>query len=103
MNESKYQAKLINKLRVLLPGCFILKNDPQYIQGVPDILVLYEDKWAALEIKFSYEASIQPNQKYYISLLHDMSFASFINPENEEDVLYDLQLAFGLIREARTS
>ena len=97
MNEAQYQSKLIKKIRKLLPGCVILKNDPTYIQGVPDILILYGSKWAMLEIKFSSTSNIQPNQEYYVGLLDEMSYAAFISPENEEEVLYDLQLSFGVI------
>lgn len=101
MNEKAYQQKLIHKIESLIPGCVILKNDPQVIQGMPDLLILFSCTWAALEVKLTSDASIQPNQEYYINLLDDMSFASFINPENEEDVLRDLQYAFGLVRQAR--
>ena len=97
MNETQYQGKLIKKLRNLFPGCVILKNDPTWIQGVPDILILFLNTWAMLEVKMNDDSSIQPNQEYYIDLLNDMSFASFIRPENEEDVLYALQQSFGLI------
>lgn len=92
--ESQYQAKLIQKLCHIFPGCFILKNDSGYMQGVPDLLVLFEDKWAMLEVKESPTAAEQPNQRYYVEKLDSMSFAAFIYPENEEDVLYDLQQAF---------
>jgi hypothetical protein len=95
MRESKYQAKLIQKLEDLFPGCFILKNDSSYKPGVPDIIILFLDMWAMLEIKLTENSHIQPNQSYYVKLLNSMSFASFINPDNEEDVLYDLQFAFG--------
>lgn len=98
MRESRYQADLTDKLRVILPGCFILKNDPSYIQGVPDLTILFENRWAMLEIKRNSRASVQPNQGYYIELLDEMSFASFIEPSTEEDVLYELQRSFGLIR-----
>jgi len=103
MNETQYQAKLIKKIRRLLPGCVILKNDPGYMPGVPDILILFNSSWAMLEIKLSGDASLQPNQEYYVGLLDDMSFASFINPQTEEDVLYDLQLSFGLVGAPRIS
>ena len=103
MNERHYQTKLIMKIRELLPGCVILKNDPSYMQGVPDILVLFNDKWAMLELKRSDDANLRPNQEYYIGLLDEMSFASFISPQNEEDVLHDLQLSFGVIRASRVS
>ena len=103
MTETQYTAHLISKISQLLPGCLILRNDPQYIQGIPDILILYQDRWAMLEVKLSDKEEIRPNQKYYVDFLDEMSFASFITPQNEEEVLYDLQLAFGLIREARIS
>ena len=103
MTESQYQTKLIKKLRDRLPGCVILKNDPSWLQGVPDILVLYNQRWAALEIKLSHDSSFQPNQQYYIDLFGEMSYASFINPQNEEDVLNDLQFSFGVTRPSRVS
>lgn len=103
MHESQYQARLIKRLRELFPGCFILKNDPSYMQGVPDIILLYGTRWAMLEIKIGNRAPVQPNQEYYLHLLDKMSYASFISPDNEEDVLYDLQLTFGLLGPSRVS
>jgi hypothetical protein len=103
MSESQYQYKLIKKIEKLLPGCLILKNDPKHRQGVPDILILLHNKWAMLEVKLSGDANIQPNQEYYVELLNDMSFASFINPQNEEAVLSDLQHALRPSRKARVS
>lgn len=98
MNEAQYQGKLIKKLRELLPNCVILKNDPSWIQGVPDILILFHDRWAMLEVKLDDDSRQQPNQEYYIGVLDEMSFASFISPQNEERVLHDLQQSFGIIR-----
>jgi hypothetical protein len=98
MRESTFQSQLINTLRDLFPDCFILKNDSSYRQGIPDLIVLYRKKWAALEVKASEDSSIQPNQEYYIDLLDKMSFASFIYPENEEEVLNALQRAFSTRR-----
>lgn len=94
--ESRYQAKLIRKLKELFPGCMVFKMDSSYIQGIPDLLILYEDQWAMLEVKRSEKdrQDPQPNQEYYVGLLDEMSFASFIFPENEEEVLHDLELAF---------
>lgn len=95
MKENVYQAGLIKRLESIFPGCFILKNDPGYRQGVPDILVLYRDKWALLECKRSKTSSHRPNQEYYIDILNNMSFASFISPDNEEEVLDGLRTIFG--------
>jgi hypothetical protein len=101
MREGQYQTKLIHKLETLFPGCLIIRIDSRQIQGLPDILILFNDHWAVLEVKMGDTSHVQPNQEYYVNLLNDMSFASFINPANEEEVLSDLQSAFGIIREAR--
>ena len=91
--ERDFQAKLIKELKVMFKGCIIVKNDPNYIQGIPDLLILYNDRWAALEVKKSEHAHHQPNQEYYVDLMDQMSFAAFIYPENEEEILYELQQA----------
>lgn len=93
--ESKFQAGLIVRLKTMFPGCIVLKNDACYIQGFPDLTVLWKEKWALLECKRSGEAHKQPNQQYYIDRGNELSFARFISPENEEEVLRDLQQAFG--------
>lgn len=97
-SEAVYQRSLIKKLQIIFPGCFILKNDPMENQGVPDILILFGAQWAMLEVKLSNESRIQPNQRHYINLFDEMSFASFISPENEIEVLNDLQSTFGSFR-----
>ena len=94
MRESDFQLELIKKLEKRFPDCLVLKNDPTYIQGIPDLMVLYKDKWAALECKISKTAKQQKNQPYYVRLLNDMSFASFIYPENEKEVLDELERTF---------
>jgi hypothetical protein len=103
MKESKFQSKLIKKLKRMFPGCIVMKTDPKYIQGLPDLLILFEDKWAALECKKSSKAHHQPNQDYYIKLMNRMSFASFISPENEREVLDEIQRALQPKRQARIS
>ena len=35
------------------------------------------------------------NQEYYVDLLDDMSFSSFVYPENWEEVLYEVCRALG--------
>jgi hypothetical protein len=103
MNEAEYQARIIRKVHDLIPGAVIIKNDSSYMPGIPDLLILCNDRWAMLEVKIKPTSKRQPNQDHYIDQFMSMSFASFIFPEIEEDVLYDLQLAFGFIREARIS
>ena len=92
--ESKFQKELIEELKETFPGCFITKNDPNYIQGFPDLTILYKNKWATLECKKFASAKKQPNQEYYIGLMDDMSFSRFICPENKEEVLCELQQVF---------
>lgn len=71
----------------------VLKNDPTYIQGIPDLTILYNNKWATLECKRSDKESHRPNQDYYVSIMDKMSFSRFICPENEKEVLNELQSA----------
>ena len=89
--ERDFQAKLIKEIKQIFKGCIVMKNDSSYIQGIPDLLILYRDKWAALEVKKSATASHRPNQEYYVELMDGMSYASFVYPENKEEVLYELQ------------
>lgn len=103
MLERDYQASLIRKLKSVFPGCIVLKNDSAYKQGIPDLLILWNKYWAALEVKVSAKARVQPNQRYYVEQMYEMSFAAFIYPENEEDVFHDLQQAFTSRRRSRVS
>ncbi len=92
--ERDFQAKLIKELEKLFKGCLVMKLDSGYLQGIPDLLVLYKNKWATLECKKTTKAKKQPNQSYYVGLMDKMSFSRFICPENKEEVLNDLQRAF---------
>ena len=92
--ENEFQSALIKELKKIFPGCVVLKNDSSYYQGIPDLLVLHNDRWAMLECKRSSNASHRPNQDYYIEKFGEMSFASFISPENKEEVIHELQQAF---------
>lgn len=94
MLESKFQSNLIKKIKKMFIDCIVMKTDPSYIQGIPDILILYKDKWASLECKKFAGANKQPNQDYYVGLLNKMSFSRFIYPENEKEVLDELQQTF---------
>ena len=101
--ESAFQKGLINDLKKRFPGCMVLKNDPNYIQGIPDLLVLYEGRWAALECKKTKQASHQPNQDYYVERMNEMSLSRFVYTENKEIILDELQQSFQSCRPARFS
>ena len=90
MRESKFQAKLIKDIKERLPDCIVLKNDPTYLQGIPDLTVFNNDKWATLEVKKSANASHQPNQDYYVEMMDRMSFSRFVYPENRDAGFSDL-------------
>ena len=94
MLERDYQKKLVKKLNDIFPGCIVVKNDAQLKQGIPDLLVLFNDKWVALEVKKSESASHRPNQDYNVERMNNMSYAAFIYPENEEKIFSELKEVF---------
>lgn len=91
--ENEFQRKLIQEIESRFPGAIVMKNDPNHIQGIPDLTVLYKDRWATLECKKSKKDAKhpQPNQETYVEKMNEMSFSSFIYPENKEEVLNELQ------------
>lgn len=96
MSESAYQGLLIKKLEKAFHGCVIMKNDPNYRQGFPDLLILFNDAWAVLEVKASENAPFRPNQEYWIDRLRAMSFSACVYPENELEVMTALKEFFGM-------
>lgn len=94
-NENKYQGELIRRLKAIFVDVVIMKLDPNYIQGIPDLLILHPNGWALLEVKRSINEPFRPNQEYYLNKLDQWSFAAMICPENEEEVLSDLQRKLG--------
>ena len=94
MKESKFQASLKKELKEMFPGCIVTKLDSSDIQGIPDLLVLYKNKWATLENKRNANAGRRPNQDYYVEKMNEMSFSRFIYPENKKEVLDELRRTF---------
>lgn len=92
--ESKFQKELINEIKQRFEGAVVLKNDESYIQGIPDLTILYKDKWAVLECKRAHNSPKQPNQDYYVEMFDDMSYSTFVHPNNKEAVLDGLQRVF---------
>lgn len=103
MLERRYQAKLIKRIQLEFPSCIVLINDPAYIQGIPDLAILFNNRWAMLEVKTSEDAVVQPNQGYYVQKLNRMSFAAFIYPENEDEVFDALEIFLANRPKARKS
>lgn len=101
MLESVFKKRLINRILREFPGAIVLKADANYIQGITDNFILFDDKWAAFEAKRNRFAKHQPNQDYYVDLLNSMSYASFVYPENEEQFIYELQKSFRPNRSTR--
>lgn len=101
--ESAFQKKLKAKLRRMFPDCILLKGASEQIQGIPDLIIIWQDRWAFLEVKRSSTEVHQPNQDYYVDFLGSWSYAAFIFPENEERILDELQQALGARRVARVS
>lgn len=94
MRESEFQADLKKELRNTFEGCIVVKLDPTYKQGIPDLLILYGNRWASLECKKSAKAKRRPNQKLYVDRMDQMSFSRFIFPENKEEVINELRQYF---------
>jgi len=93
MRETTYQGKLIGEIKKRFPGAIVLKNDTSYQQGIPDLSVFFGPRWATLEVKIDIDADEQPNQGYWVARMNDMSYSSFIYPQNEVEVLRELQHA----------
>ncbi len=91
MLESVFQSSIKKELKERFPGCIVTKNDSSCIQGVPDLTVFWKDKWATLETKKDERAPHRPNQDYYVGIMNEMSFSSFIYPENRIEVLDNLE------------
>lgn len=93
--ERQFQASLKKELKERFPNCIVTKLDPNDIQGIPDLLILWKDKWATLECKRSESAGHRPNQEYYVNTMNQMSYSAFIFPENKERILNEMEQAFG--------
>lgn len=88
-----FKTRFIKRIKRECPFAVVLLTDPGYLQGVPDILVLVEDYWFCFEVKAAKGSRRQPNQTWWVDKLDDMSFARFVYPENEEEVILGFQRA----------
>lgn len=93
--EKDFEADFMEELDQRLPGGMWLKGNSAMRQGVPDRLYLNGPHWALLEFKRDGSATKQPNQEYYVELFDSWSFARIVTPENAQEVLDEIQAAFG--------
>ena len=92
--ENSYQAQLKKRIKERFKHAIVAKMNPNDIQGIPDLVVLFKNHWALLETKRDPQASKRPNQDFYVDFYNNWSFAAFINPENEEEVLNAMEQSF---------
>lgn len=93
--ENEYKRTLKKRIEFLFPGCIVLKNDEQMLQGIPDMTILWGPWYAVLEVKRNESAPFRPNQEHYLNEVTTMGGIAFvIYPENEEEVLDALQQSF---------
>lgn len=92
--ENTYKTNLIKRIKQRFPDAIVVHLDPNEIQGIPDLLILNGDTWVALEGKADADAPHRPNQDYYVNLMNHMSYSAFIYPENEKEILDDIQRSF---------
>ena len=96
--ENKFQADLVKEIKKRFPGAIVLKNDANYLQGIPDLTILWKRCWAMLECKKSSREIHQPNQDLYIQMADNLGFGRFIHPENKEAVLDEMERSFKIRR-----
>ena len=89
--ERQFQNELITDIKRRFQGAIVLKNDASYKPGIPDLIILYRDRWAALEVKKSESARRGPNQEYYVDLMNNMAYAAFVHPHNKEEILNEME------------
>lgn len=102
--ERDFKSRVVSDIRKkILPGCLLTMGNSASQQGIPDVFIVYYDKWAMLEFKRAPNSIHQPNQDYFVDKFNDWSFAAFIYPENAEEVLSELEQALAPRRKARVS
>lgn len=95
VKESTFQHKLIKMLRKIPKSSFIVK-EAKAIRGIPDIIGCIDGTYVALEVKKN-KGEAQKNtgriclQKKFIRDIQCVGgYASFIYPENHEEILEEL-------------
>lgn len=69
-------------------------NTKPYHRSMPDVFIIGPGVWAALEFKRFEDSDYRPNQEYNILRLNKKGYATFVFPENLEEVLDELEILF---------
>lgn len=95
MNEGDFKTNLIQKLKRIFPGMIVLHNNANFIRGIPDLTLLYKDKYAILEGKMTSSSSKRPNQDVWVDYFKNQgAYAAFISKSNEEEIINELRRYF---------
>lgn len=90
--ESDFKNKLYKEIRKRFPGTEVIPNDAGYIQGFPDATVYFPNgRYFLLEGKRTSTSAKQPNQDYYVNGSPLSKNAMFVYPENEKEILEELE------------
>jgi len=96
--EGKFKKKFKKDFLAVRPDVVIFEPDASRRRSDPDMLIIDGDGerqiWAALEFKESEDADHQPNQDYRVEKLSKKGYASFVYPENAEEVFHELEQLF---------
>ena len=94
--EGNVQDAVKKRILKEFPGAHVCKTDPNLWgwQGVPDLLIIYKDKWAFLEMKRHKDAARQANQDYWVRTLDKQGCAAFCYPEVREQAFKKLHEYF---------
>ena len=96
--EVKLQSKIIKWLKS--QGCYVIKTKPGpgTPVGCPDIIALYGDKFVAIEVKASNNASFRPGQQETLAFLRCYNrFVYVAYPENWPIIQNEIASQFLLI------
>jgi len=94
MIEATFQSHFMSILERNYPAATVIKVDPTFRKSFPDVIMLGPGSfWGAFETKRAYGSPQQPNQSYYIDVMDAQCFGRFVQPENLEEVLRDLEQA----------
>jgi hypothetical protein len=93
MLESQFKRHVKKRITERFPNLDLDFIDTAY-RSMPDTFVIGPGVWAALEFKQSEDSSHRPNQDYHILRLNKKGYATYVSPENVEEVLDELEILF---------